>query len=164
MKSRIFIGSFLLISLLASSRAMAQDYKTGVGVRLSGWNSGITLKHFTGGDKALEGILALRHHSLVITGLYEKHTEFPNVQGLTWFYGGGAHVGFYNNGYDYYRENNKNESGSVIGVGLDFILGLDYKFKNAPVDISLDIKPYLDIVPGFYGEPRDFALSVRFTL
>ncbi|MFM2206952.1 MAG: hypothetical protein RL213_927 [Bacteroidota bacterium] len=163
MKSRIVIGSFILLSLLTSVRTPAQDYKTGVGLRLSGWNSGITLKHFIGGANALEGIFALRHRSMVITGLYEKHTEFPKAQGLTWFFGGGAHVGFYNNGYGYYRDRDRGESGSVFGPGLDFILGLDYKFKNAPVNLSLDIKPYVDFVDGFYGY-WDGALSVRFTL
>src|SRR4051812_18578341 len=94
---------FLLVTaLLFSLKGQSQNYHTGIGLRLGSTSSGITVKHFLNSDGALEGILGFSHRSFLITGLYEKHNSFPNAPGLQWFFGGGAHVGFYRYGYDYY--------------------------------------------------------------
>jgi hypothetical protein len=169
---KIISGICLLFTMALSNTGYAESYNTGIGLRLGGITSGITLKHFTNSNAALEGIVSFGRHSLMITGLYEKHTSFPTAEGLTWFFGGGAHVGFFDREYGYYEFYYKSHGNKIkvtdyyenrTSFGLDFILGLDYKFKNAPVNISLDVKPFFDITPGFYGywEP---ALSFRFTL
>ena len=73
----------MIFALVAFTTAIrAQDYKTGIGFRLAGINSGITVKHFTGSETALEGILGFGRHAFIITGLYEKHQTFPNAEGL----------------------------------------------------------------------------------
>jgi hypothetical protein len=165
----IFVSILLF---LISTSAFAQPYETGIGVRLGGITSGITVKHYTGSRTALEGIVSFGRHSFLITGLYEKHQQFPNAEGLSWFFGGGAHIGFfdenYGSGYYYYKyRGNKvivfDDSDSGLSFGADFIIGLDYKFKNAPVNLALDLKPFVDIVPGFYGY-WEGALTIRFTL
>lgn len=159
------------VSMLIAFLSYGQDYKTGIGIRLGGWNRGVSVKHVVGGSGALEGLVSFGSSSLVITGLYEKHTGFPNAEGLNWFFGGGAHLGFYNDGYDYYYYNYrgnkvvvyKDNGSATSGFGLDFILGLDYKFKKAPINISLDTKPFVDFGREFRGW-WDGALTVRFTL
>lgn len=164
----------MIVFVAATFTMSAQEYKTGIGFRLDGFNSGITIKHFTGSTTALEGIVGFGRHALTITGLYEKHQNFPNAEGLSWFYGGGAHVGFYptDYSYGYYRYyNNKNKVyyyndnyyNSTFSLGADFILGLEYKFQNAPITIGLDAKPFVDIVPGFFGYFTG-GFSFRFTL
>ena len=162
----------LIISLtLISFRSFAESYETGIGFRIGGISSGITVKHFTGSTSALEGILSFGRHSMIITGLYEKHQPFPNADGLSWFYGGGAHVGFINSNYGYYdfyhgshgNNSNFNHSDANFLLGGDFILGLDYKFENAPINLAIDIKPFIDIIPGFYGY-WEGAFTFRFTL
>lgn len=47
-------------------------------------------------------------------------------------------------------------------VGLDMILGLDYKVKNFPLNIGLDAKPMVDFMDGavLYF---DTGISVRYT-
>ena len=164
----------LLVLILISTAVKAQDYTTGIGVRLGGITSGITVKHFVNSTGAIEGIASFGRHAFLITGLYEKHQSFPNAEGLSWFYGGGAHIGFFSGGYyygdfryykykgnkvivydDYYRSN--------IYLGADFILGLEYKFQGAPITLGLDLKPAVDIVPGFYGY-FEGAFTFRFTL
>ena len=166
------IKIIFILLLLTSIKSMAQPFNTGIGLRLGGISSGITVKHFTSSTAALEGILGFGRHSFSVTGLYEKHTPFPNAEGLSWFYGGGAHIGFFNNDYGYeyfYYKSHKNKvygyqnGSSNISLGGDFIIGLDYKFKNAPVNLSLDVKPFVDILPGVYGY-WEGALSIRFTL
>jgi hypothetical protein len=48
---RVLIG----IMLLAGLHAAAQDYHTGIGIRLGGLNTGITVKHFVNSQGAIEG-------------------------------------------------------------------------------------------------------------
>jgi hypothetical protein len=167
---RILLTTLLLLGVSGGANAQG-GYKTGIGFRLSGITSGLSVKHFTGGSGALEGILGFRYRSWILTGLYEKHQAFPNAEGLSWFYGGGAHVGFYDDGYRYYYykvRGNKyvivdEDRNDRMALGVDFILGLEYKFKNAPITIGLDAKPFIDIVPDVSGY-WDAALSFRFTL
>ena len=147
-----------------------QDYKTGIGVRLGGLTSGITVKHFTNPSTALEGLLSFGYRSFAVTGLYEKHQDINTAPGLMWLYGIGGHVGIFRyGGYYYwvasdhkgrvYYVQNPGEASTVAGV--DFILGLDYKFKNAPFNLGIDIKPFFDFFNGPYGY-FDGALSIRF--
>jgi hypothetical protein len=164
----------ILFLVLFALKSNAQQYNTGIGLRLGGFNNGITLKHFTGTTTALEGIASFGRGSFRVTGLFEKHTEFPTAPGLSWYYGAGAHIGFFTNeyGYSYFRYYNNRKNfvfvnddyrDNTVAIGADFILGLEYKFQNAPVNIGLDVKPFVDIIPGFFGY-WEAALSFRFTL
>src|SRR5438477_8761570 len=93
---------FIVAALFISVKGQSQSYKTGIGVRLGGTAQGITVKHFINPDGALEGILSFGWRSFLITGLYEKHQNITGAEGLQWFFGGGAHIGFYHYGYSYY--------------------------------------------------------------
>jgi hypothetical protein len=131
--------------------ANAQDYKTALGLR-AGWNQGLTIKHFISGKSALEGLLAWHYSGFEITGLYEVHNRAFDVERLNWYYGGGAHIGFYGNSYD---------GGSGTFIGLDGILGLEYNFNDLPINISLDWKPAFDFgYSHFFGDGG--ALSIRY--
>lgn len=150
---------FLGLSLLNKSNA--QTYATGIGLR-AGVSNGLTVKHFIQSDVALEGILHTRWRGLVITGLYEVHKDIREVRGLRWFYGGGAHIGSWNSGNSNPPWADPGYRGSTI-VGIDGIIGLDYTFADAPVNLSLDYKPAFNIINGggFWGD--ELALSIRFT-
>jgi hypothetical protein len=157
-----------LIFLLSVNAAKAQNYNTGIGVRLGGVTSGLSIKHFVNSQGAIEGILGFGYHSFLITGLYEQHKDITNAPGLRWFYGGGAHIGFFR--YDGYYYSYKHghyiyyvdEPGASAAVGgLDFILGMEYKFRGAPFTVGLDLKPFIDFYDGVYGY-WDGALSLRF--
>ena len=79
-----------------------------------------------------------------------------SAKGLSWFYGAGAYVGFES-------DSDKNgEGGGRTFAGPTGIIGLDYKFSNAPINLSLDWKPELNIIPAINFVPDAFALSVRF--
>jgi hypothetical protein len=165
----LFAISISLYAQSSSTTVVAQDYKNAIGIRLGGLTSGLTFKHFVKPQGAFEGILGFGHRSFLITGLYEQHVNIGSAPGLRWLYGGGAHVGFFrDNGYYYWtRKNGRVYYADAYGssraiVGLDLILGLDYKFADAPFNLSLDIKPIIDFYDGLYGY-FDGALSVRFT-
>lgn len=127
------------------------SYRTALGVKV--WDGGgISLKHFLNGNNALEGIGYFWNQGMRITGLYEIHGDFADATGLKWYIGPGAHIGFYNS---------KNGDGSFIGV--DGVLGLDYKFSGAPINISLDWQPSFE-----FGTGRGFVdswggLGIRYT-
>jgi len=124
---------------------MGSDYQTAVGVKF--WPGAISVKHFVGDNRALEGLASFWDHGFRFTGLYEIHGDISGAEGLKWYVGPGAHFGFYNgyayNGYYY-------GSGS-FSLGIDGVLGLEYKFSGAPIAASLDINPYLELNHAYLG-------------
>ena len=147
----------LLILMNATSVCMAQDYTTGIGLR-GGLANGLTIKHFIGEQAALEGILTSRWQGFNITGLYEIHNIAFDTNRLNWYYGLGGHIGFWNG--DNVKWVNDNRDYTVIGV--DLILGIEYNFEEAPINISADWKPAFNIVgySGFWGDGG--GLSIRY--
>jgi len=138
-----------LFLVLAGYGASAQTYKTALGIRLSSddaiVNHSISLKHFIGNAVALEGLLSFGD-PVALGLLVEKHKPVQ-VGGMMWYYGGGAYVGF----------------GKEKTFGLQGVLGLDYKFPTAPINLSLDWKPELNIASEVAFEPAAVGLSMRFT-
>lgn len=153
-----------LITLLTTT-VLAQDYKTGVGVRL-GWDSGITAKHFVSGQDALEGILSTRWRGFQFTGLYERHFPLFNEAGLKGYVGGGGHIGsYYGRYYRHYHfhEDHRYYDSYFVNIGVDGILGIEYTFANAPINLGLDIRPGMDLVylsPVYIGG----AFSIRYAI
>jgi hypothetical protein len=149
--TRITFFCLLAVLLTTGLQVSAQDYRFAVGIRLSNstptLNNSITGKYFITEKSAVEGIVSFGSR-FGIGGLVELYQPF-SVQGLSWFYGGGAYVGF--------------QGGSTY-LGPTGILGMDYKFSNVPLNISIDWKPELDIIPDINFVPDAFALSVRFTI
>jgi hypothetical protein len=148
---RILLFIFISSAFLISSEAKAQDYRFALGVRLSNstptLNNSITGKYFVTDRSAVEGIVSFGSR-FGMGALLEIHKPL-NVEGLKWFYGAGAYLGFQD---------------KQTFLGPTGILGLDYKFPNVPINLSLDWKPELDIIPDINFVPDAFALSVRFSL
>jgi len=146
-----------ILSLMATG-VFAQGYQTGVGVR-GGYISGVTLKHFIEEPVALEGILSFGRWGFNITGLYEIHARAFDVQGLNWFYGGGAHIGQWNDDYPLL-----DERGNYAVVGVDGIIGLEYEIEEIPFTLSADWKPSLNFIgySGFVGFGGAFSIRYVF--
>lgn len=138
--------------LLVHQRVAAQDYRWGFGLRLSNSsptiNTSVTGKYFIHEKSAVEGLVSFGSR-FGMGALLELHHTIPGAEGLRWFYGAGPYIGW---------QDNRTYAGPM-GV-----LGLDYKFPTAPVALSIDWKPELDISPEINFVPDAFALSVRFTL
>lgn len=154
-----------------------QPYKMSIGLR-GGFEGGITFKYFMKTDGALEliGSRGWSYGGFRFTGLYEIHRPFVNVAGLMWFFGFGAHVGFYDGHYygyygylgnGYYDKNgNWHATGyrsNYTTIGIDAIIGLEYKIEGIPFTIGLDIKPFVDIY-GYGGHWGDGAFSIRYVI
>lgn len=146
----IFVLHFSLV-FGQSKTANSTSYKTALGVKL--WDGGgVSLKHFFNGNNAGELIGYFWGHGARVTGLYEIHGDIQSAPGLKWYVGPGAHIGFYNSRY-----------GDAIYAGIDGVLGLDYKFKRAPINMSIDWQPAFE-----FGDGRGFVgnwggLGLRYT-
>jgi len=149
---------FLIVFSLGSI-SYAQDYNTGIGLR-GGFSSGLTVKHFIGSKSALEGILSTRWRGFQITGLYEIHNHFFDVERMKWYFGFGGHVGFWNGDYTH---NYWGEPGTTYTVvGIDGILGLEYSFSEVPINLSLDWKPAFNFIGYSSWWADGGALSIRY--
>lgn len=156
--SKVLLFSIFLFSVSYTySQSMGSGYTTAVGVKF--WPGGITLKHFVADNRAVEGIFYFWDHGWRLTGLYEIHGDISGADGLKWYVGPGVHVGTYNSGW--YRDGHYYSSGDA-SLGIDGVLGLDYKISGAPINLSLDFQPSFELLyhPYFSGWG---GLGVRYT-
>ncbi|MGV8092395.1 MAG: hypothetical protein AB2L24_11085 [Mangrovibacterium sp.] len=153
MKKIILLSLFVIAAFV---RGNAQDYNTGIGLR-AGFFSGLTVKHFINQSHAIEGILSSRWEGIDLSGMYEIHNLAFNVPGLNWYYGFGAHIGFWdgNNG-------NWNDGDDHSVVGISGILGIEYSFSNAPINIGIDWKPVLNVIGDSDFWADGGAISIRY--
>jgi hypothetical protein len=150
--------------LLGCSIAMySQEYKSAIGLRL-GYPTSISYKQFISDPGAFEIFAGFRtwtgYSWMNIGAMYQHHMRIEGAPGLKWYFGGGGSVFFWN----YKNSFNSGDAGNT-SIGLMGVLGLDYKFTDAPVNLSLDWAPILFVngydngFRGAYG-----ALSARYTL
>lgn len=156
MKRLFFFGLVTLGLTLATQTANAQ-YKNAIGGRF-GTANGISFKTFVKQDRALDFILNFQSKNdysyFRFTGLYEIHNPINNADGLRWYYGFGGTLGSIN-----YKPTDEND----LLLGIDGVIGLDYKFKGAPINLALDWKPTLEVVPDTNFDAEGLGLSLRFT-
>jgi hypothetical protein len=158
---RKFILLSVVVILFTATKVSAQkgdyntssSYTTAVGVKF--YPGAISVKHFVGDNKAVEGLAYFWNRGFRVTGLYEIHFDINDVAGLKWYIGPGAHVGFYGSKY-----------GGGTSIGVDGVLGLDYKIQGAPINLSLDWQPSFEFANnygnGFTGGWGGFG--IRYTL
>ena len=154
---KVFFLSAALVFLVCMNAAAqkgssGQSYTTALGVKF--YPGSISLKHFISDKNAVEGLLYLWDRGFRVTGLYEIHSDISSVDGLKWYVGPGAHVGFYNTKF-----------GGGTSIGVDGVLGLDYKFDEVPINLSLDWQPSFEFGNNYgNGFAGNFGgLAIRYT-
>lgn len=164
---KIFFAAMVVtaigISNASAQKNQSQDYTNAVGLKF--YPAALTAKHFFNHTVGVEGITYLYDNaSLRFTGLLEFNFDIPTVPGLKWFIGPGAHVSFL-----------RYKTQATTFAGIDGILGLDYKFKGVPINLSLDWQPSFEFGeeptyenhhhikdgPGFVGSWA--GVAVRYT-
>jgi hypothetical protein len=162
MKRALVSVALFFCMVLIHGSVTAQGYNNAIGLRL-GTSSGITFKHTLGDDAMLELLLTSRWHGWNFTGLYEKHAPAFDAEGLYWYYGAGAHIGFYNN--DHNDSNpwfDDDDDDDHVVIGIDGIIGLEYQIGEIPFNVGLDWKPAFNII-GYTGLWADeVAISFRY--
>jgi len=163
---KFFILSICCILGLSS---YSQEYSKSVGLRGGGW-SGISYKKFLTPDEAVEGILSFNKGGIQFFGLREYHKpallEFS--ENIYFYYGHGAHLGYTMS--DDYEDSILSGVNFVLRsfsplVGIDGILGFEYRSPKYPIILALDYKPFVEFSFArlFRLVTWDFAFSCKFT-
>lgn len=158
MRKLLFVFSLFTITVCANAQKMAMGttYKTAIGVKF--YPGAISVKSFTQSNIALEGLAYFWNYGTRFTGLYEIHGNITGAAGLKWYAGPGAHIGFWN---DHWKNIFPARDGGVM-FGIDGVLGLDYKVKGAPLNVSLDWQPSFNFVGYNYFEGGWGGLGIRY--
>lgn len=163
----IFLSLFTFLGMAQTNSSLAinsSTYKTAIGLR-AGETSGLTLKKFVGSTKAVKGIFGFWNNGLSATILFEKYVPAFSINGLNWYYGAGGHIAIQTNRRYYYKNNRKDYyNNGDVGLGIDGVVGIEYKIPEIPFALSLDLKPYVEVITrGDYWMSLDPGLGVKVT-
>lgn len=153
----MFIVAICLLGISAvQAQSMGSDYKTALGFKV--YPGAISIKHFTKSNVAIEGLGYFWNYGSRITGLYEFHGNVNGAPGLKWYAGPGAHIGFWNDKW----KNEYSNRDNGVAIGIDGVLGLDYKIKGAPINLSIDWQPSFNLIGYNYFEGGWGGLAMRY--
>lgn len=158
----------ILVIIGAHTMQAQSTYSAAIGARL-GYPFSVSYKTFLTETNALElfagyrgygGFSGFGFNSIHLGAAYLVHKPISGAEGLQWYFGGGASAIIYNYDNVYYDEFSK------FGIGISGYIGLDYKFADTPLNLSVDWVPtfvvgdlYYDNFTAGYG-----ALAVRYVL
>jgi len=164
---KIILSAFMLIGLAFS--AQAQDIaKNALGLRLGdndGFGGEISYQRGLSKNNRLELDLGWRnsrnYDAVKIVGLYQWVWNIEG--GFNWYAGVGGGIG----SWSYNGKNDPDTDGGTFLLAAGNI-GIEYNFKEAPIQLSLDFRPEL-----YFGDNRsdfdnynnfgpDIALGIRF--
>lgn len=138
-----------------SAQALGSSYRTAIGAKV--YPGAISVKHFVRDQAALEGLASFWRFGFRFTGLYEFHGDINGAPGLKWYIGPGAHIGVHND-----RWGRRYDEDAGLDLGVDGVIGLDYKINGAPINLSLDWQPSFTLLTEPYFRSWG-GLGVRFT-
>jgi hypothetical protein len=153
----------IAVVIFSANLIYGQNYKSAVGGRL-GTPFAASYKTFLDDKAAIEVYASFRGYSNVgsylgINGAYQIHSPITSVAGLSWYYGGGAGLGFWSFDNDFGTDE------STTSILLSGYLGLEYTFDGTPISISADWVPtyYLNGYGSGFGSDSG-ALAIRYVL
>jgi hypothetical protein len=131
-------------------------YTKAFGVKM--YPGALSYKQFKHSNKAIEAIGYVALDGLNISLLKEFYNPIEDADQLSWYYGYGGHLGIWS---DEWKKTNDKLGNSNISVGFDGIIGLDYKIKNAPFDVSIDWQPSFSIIQSYFKNQG--GIGIRYT-
>ena len=148
MRYTIFLFLFVIPVLVN-----AQYHQHSAGVRLGG-TSGITYKTFMNDNQALQFLLSGRESGAQATITYHFYTplNLGKYETFFFYYGPGGHAGVEKHEKEIYIINEPfpayatYENQTQFVMGLNAIVGIEYRLISVPLVIGFDIKPYLNYV------------------
>ncbi len=150
----------LIISLIfvvgIVSVLSAQLDKKAIGVRFggfSGYGAEVSYQQPLGANR-VEFDLGLNGWGFGLNGLFQWVKPLPQLyEGFNWYWGVGAGLGLYN----------FNSAGTAFGLGVLGQIGLEYNFEF-PLQLSIDYRPGLYVMPSIYPTYDGICLSARYRL
>jgi hypothetical protein len=162
--------TFFMLTIITSPVLFGQYGIRQAGLR-AGYSGGIFYQITTeagNAEVAYHAMLGFSNSGIQLTGLriiYETTLSdiSPDLY-FGWGYGGHVgfvytdHVGFLGERYDFQGDR------FCPVLGADGWLGAEYRFREIPLNISLNIKPYVELtIPSFVKiMPADLALSISY--
>ena len=159
MRTRLLsVLSFVVLFFLSS---YAQDYNSAIGLRF-GYPSSVSYKKFVSDHGAFEGVVGFRSYSgfssINIGAYYQYHNDIGTIPNFRWYYGGGANIYFWNTRNTFIKNN------SSTSLGISGVIGLDYKFEEIPINVSIDWMPTVLFAGYEKGFGANGGLAVRYTI
>jgi len=157
------IGFLTLLSLDVKAQ-LTSDHA--IGGRF-GSAQGVTYRYTMNEARAVEGILSIQSNSesrrFRLVGLYEFHNTLAGD--FNWFYGFGGSVGSYTRKPFTDANGNRYDRSSEAIISIDGVIGVEYNIPEAPLAISLDVKPYFDFLQSSsikLIDPIGFSIRYKF--
>ena len=147
----------ITIDTIKSRTSYEKAYNSAIGVKM--YPSAVTYKNFIRTNKAVEALGYFSLDGFRATVLYETYAPIEGNENLSWYVGYGGHLGIWS---ETWKKNNPDHTAG-IAVGVDGILGLDYKVKTAPLNISVDWQPSFNFVGSSYFESGWAGIGIRYT-
>ncbi len=150
-RKALIIFAFICITIAGVN---AQEYTTAFGAKFytgDGSIGGLNIRHSTSEHTALEGSLLFFSGGVGLEGLYEYQAPIAGAEGLQYFVGGGGLLGFGTG-------RNSNTTFALRLTG-----GVDYKFADAPIDISLGFDPIFYLAPST-GSTLALGIGLRYVI
>jgi hypothetical protein len=166
-----YIFSILFIFLV--TKTQAQDYRNAAGLRF-GKTDGLNYKRFLTENGAIEVLLGFGGYDkgMQIYTTYQWHYQIPAefTDNLYVYYGVGGHVGYINPYLErqYYANDStivtENEKKTSYAIGIDGILGVEYRIYTIPMTVSMELKPYVEYYGLRYAQFKfwDFGFTVKY--
>ncbi|RYZ22206.1 MAG: hypothetical protein EOO16_10105 [Chitinophagaceae bacterium] len=148
----LFAGIFLAAS---AQQNEGTDYRTALGFKF--YPAGVTIKHFLGRRTAAEAI-GYSHDGFRFTVLIEYYIPIGKAPGLNAYIGPGMHLGFHDENWEDKHPGMKNKT----AIGVDGVVGLDYKLKGVPLNLSLDWQPSYNLAGENYFESGWGGVAIRY--
>lgn len=158
MKRAGIVGMMSLALLCVSAPAFAdspvrQAGNFGIGLGSSNRAAGLSMKYFMTGSQALQGTIGVpfggNYIGLGADYLFELPALYSGeVLELGWSIGPGVGLGL---GRD-----------SYIGADAGLVAGLEFNFNPIPIDLVLEWRPNVDILPDFGLDFINFSGHLRY--
>lgn len=168
MKKVLTLVAGAIMSIASITAANAQSNDVALGLRATPDGGGFSAKFFVDRNLAIEtqlnagGLIGLEGTSATVVGLLQYHISLPDP---SWriFFGGGAHFGVWDHDYRYNTEGRFDADGKEGIFGIDGVGGVEYVFKNAPIGLSADFKPAINLASEVDFFPHNmFGFGARY--
>ena len=153
MKRLLLISTFIFLSC----QVFSQGFKQAAGIR-AGLTGGLEYRIYTDDLNSYKFLLGSRERGLLVHAIKEFHRYdlFTFTDQLNFVFGAGVHIGYERWDQQYYNYNTSYYvTRTAFIAGLDGLAGLEYMFRDVPISLGLEVKPYFDL---FGREMFDFQL------
>lgn len=137
----------LALMMSMAGALSAQGGSNAIGIRF-GYGAEISYQRPFGKENRLEADLGFNGGGASLSGIYQWVWDLSKVTpGLKWYAGAGATLGVYSSDF------------SVGAVGQ---IGTEYNFKEIPLQLSLDYRPSIFVIPSVSGSYDGICLAARY--